>query len=376
MGEHEARGWIRCDETAKQMLSRVLGDRAFLLLPPLHRVPLRAGNVVEITGSSPTAKTQILIQAAITCILPKTWNGVHYGGLEKLVLFLDLDCRFDVLRLSDMLKHRLLEAYRIGNGAWWQLEESNVKTQDKSKIVYDEELYVSCMKRFLYLRCYDSLELLSTLKTLHYRIRPQEACGSQVGVLMIDSIGAFHWTDRLSSSLALDKNNRKSLSLTNVVETIVQEMKKLMQVHSLVVIATKATIYEEKYPTNENNGKLSSNNAMPGNASSKAQQPPFREFMPSSWQAFVTHKIFMRKSGDYQSSGQQSLSAYSLEWLQPQLSSIDRFIVDDVSKLNHFMSCKTILLRPGHFTRTEDPTRKILTRSEIDPILLPYWVLL
>ncbi|KAJ4878590.1 DNA repair protein XRCC2-like protein [Raphanus sativus] len=333
MREHEAaRDWIRSDETAKQMLSRVLGDRAFLLLPPLHRVPLRAGNVVEITGSSPTAKTQILIQAAIACILPKTWNGVHYGGLEKLVLFLDLDCRFDVMRLSDMLKHRLLEANRIGNGAWWQLEESSGvkncrgaqdKSKSKSKIVYDEELYVSCMKRFLYLRCYDSLELLSSLKTLHYRIRLQEACGSQVGVLMIDSIGAFHWTDRLSSSLALDKNNRKSLSLTNVVETIVQEMKKLMRVHSLVVIATKATIYEEKYPTNENNRKLSSNN-------DKAQQPPFREFMPSSWQAFVTHKIFIRKSGDHhQSSGQQSLSAYSLEWLQPQLSSIDRFIVDD-----------------------------------------------
>ncbi|CAH2043510.1 unnamed protein product [Thlaspi arvense] len=327
MGNDRTRGWIRGDETAKQMLSRVLRDRAFLLLPPLHRVPLRAGNVVEITGASPSAKTQILIQAAISCILPKTWNGIHYGGLGKLVLFLDLDCRFDVRRLSQMLKHRLLEANRLGNGAWWQLEESNVKTctsvQDKSSIVYDEELYVSCMKRFLCLRCYDSLELLSSLKTLHYRIRQQEACGSQVGVLMIDSIGAFHWTDRLSSSLALEKSNRKSLSLTNVVETVVQEMKKLLQVHSLVVIATKATIYEER--------NFSSKDDLSGNASSKAQQPPLREFMPSSWQAFVTHKIIIRKSGDHQSvqTGQQSLSAYSLEWLQPQLSSIDRFIVDD-----------------------------------------------
>ncbi|KAL1215415.1 putative DNA repair protein XRCC2 [Cardamine amara subsp. amara] len=332
MGEDEARGWIRSDETAKQMLCRVLKDRAFLLLPPLHRVPLRAGNVVEITGASPSAKTQILIQAAISCILPKTWNGIHYGGLGKLVLFLDLDCRFDVLRLSQMLKHRLLQANRLGNGAWWQLEESNVNNcrfeQDKSKTVFDEELYVSCMTRFLYVRCYDSLELLSTLKTLHYRIRQQEACGSQVGVLMIDSIGAFHWTDRLSSSLALEKHNRKSLSLTNVVETIVQELKKLLQVHSLVVLATKATIYEEKYSTNENNRKFSSNDELSGNASSKAQQPPIREFMPSSWQAFVTHKIIIRKSANYQST-QQSLSAYSLEWLQPQLSSIDRFIVDD-----------------------------------------------
>ncbi|VVB18011.1 unnamed protein product, partial [Arabis nemorensis] len=233
----------------------------------------------------------------------------------------------------------------LGNGAWWQIEESNVKNcrssvQDKSNIVYDEELYVSCMKRFLYLRCYDSLELLSSLKvlfvftvTLHSRIRQQEVCGSQVGVLMIDSIGAFHWTDRLSSSLALEKNNRKSLSLTNVVETIVQEAKKLLQVHSLVVIATKATIYEEKYPANENNRNFSSNDDLSGkNASSKAQQPPNREFMPSSWQAFVTHKIIIRKSADDQSlqTEQQSLSAYSLEWLQPHLSSIDRFTVDHV----------------------------------------------
>ncbi|CAN8251644.1 unnamed protein product [Cochlearia groenlandica] len=335
--DDEPRRWIRDDETAKRMLSRVLRDRAFLLLPPLHRVPLRAGNIVEITGASPSAKTQILIQSAISCILPKTWNGVHYGGLGKLVMFLDLDCRFDVIRLSDMLKHRLLQANRLGNGTWWQLEESNVKTcrseNEESNIGYDEELYVLCMKRFMYLRCYDSLELLATLKTLHYRIQQQEACGSQVGVLMIDSIGAFHWTDRLSSSLALEENNRKSLSLTNVVETIVQEMKKLLQVHSMVVIATKATIYEEKHITNENSRKLSLDDDLSGNASCKTQPPPpFREFMPSSWQAFVTHKITIRKSGDHQPL-QTGKESFSLEWSQPQLSSIDRFIVDHVQKV-------------------------------------------
>ncbi|XP_019095747.1 PREDICTED: DNA repair protein XRCC2 homolog [Camelina sativa] len=155
----------------------------------------------------------------------------------------------------------------------------------------------------------------------------------RIGLTILQSFHqhwCFHWTDRLSSLLALETQNRKSLSLTNVVETIVQEMKKLLQVHSLVVIATKATIYEEKYPTNENNRKFSSNDEFSGNAASKAQQPPFREFMPSSWQAFVTHKLIIRKSADHQSlqTGQESLSAYSLEWLQPQLSSIDKFIVD------------------------------------------------
>lgn len=102
--------WINGDESAKEMLSRVLTERPFLLIPPLHRVPLRVGNVVEIVGPSPSAKTQILMQAAITSILPKEWKGVHYGGLERKVLYFDLDCRFDVERLAQLLRHHILSA--------------------------------------------------------------------------------------------------------------------------------------------------------------------------------------------------------------------------------------------------------------------------
>ncbi|KAK7854452.1 dna repair protein xrcc2 like protein [Quercus suber] len=79
----EAKGWISGDESAKEMLGRVLSrTRPFLLLPPLHRVPLRPRNVLEIVGPSPSAKTHLLIQAALTCVLPIDWNGVHYGGFD------------------------------------------------------------------------------------------------------------------------------------------------------------------------------------------------------------------------------------------------------------------------------------------------------
>lgn len=50
------------------------------------------------------------IQTAISCILPKKWNEVEYGGLDHLVVFVDLDCRFDIMRLSEMLNHRIMEA--------------------------------------------------------------------------------------------------------------------------------------------------------------------------------------------------------------------------------------------------------------------------
>lgn len=57
------REWLKPDETAKELLVRVLTERPLLLLPPpLHRLPFRVGNVVEIVGPSPSAKTLILIQ--------------------------------------------------------------------------------------------------------------------------------------------------------------------------------------------------------------------------------------------------------------------------------------------------------------------------
>lgn len=56
------RQWIDGDETAAEMLTRVLKERTSLLVPPLHRVPLHVGNVVELVGPSGSAKTQILIQ--------------------------------------------------------------------------------------------------------------------------------------------------------------------------------------------------------------------------------------------------------------------------------------------------------------------------
>jgi DNA-repair protein XRCC2 len=110
-GQEQLQNWIKGDESGGDMLKRVWRVRPFLLPPPLHRVPLRVGNVLELVGPSPSAKTQILIQTAITCILPKHWNGIHYGGFDHLVLFIDLDSRFDINRFSQLLIYRIIEPY-------------------------------------------------------------------------------------------------------------------------------------------------------------------------------------------------------------------------------------------------------------------------
>ncbi|KAK6923678.1 hypothetical protein RJ641_009878 [Dillenia turbinata] len=168
----EVKEWIKGDESAREMLGRQQQKQIpSFVLPPFHRIPLRLGNVVEILGPSPSAKSQLLLHAAVNCILPKEWNGAYYGGLEQLVMFLDLDGGFDILRLSQLLKLRIAEASGSSNEDNQHSIANNVLSyhiKKESSIAFDEELLASCMRRFLYIRCYDTLEFLATLKVREF----------------------------------------------------------------------------------------------------------------------------------------------------------------------------------------------------------------
>ncbi|XP_071906515.1 DNA repair protein XRCC2 homolog isoform X3 [Coffea arabica] len=259
--ESAVKDWIKADETAKEMLTRLFTERPFLPLPPpLHKLPLRPGNVVEVAGPPSSGKTHILMQAAISCILPKQWKGVQFGGMERLAVFVDLDCRFDVLRFSRLLKHKLIQA-----------NSNDMKSQTQ----YDKELFAECMRRFLYIRCYNSLEFLATLKTMNKQLQKQKDIqGVGVHLLVLDSIGAFYWMDRALPSLLVGGSNRKSLSLQIVMENVVQDLQKLLLVHPLLVLATKNSISGDKSTADE----LMRN-------TSSGPRPKHREYMPSVWQS-------------------------------------------------------------------------------------------
>ncbi|KAF7135260.1 hypothetical protein RHSIM_Rhsim08G0000700 [Rhododendron simsii] len=314
------------------MLSRRITrrERPLLLPPPLDRVPLRLGNVVEIVGPSPSSKTHLLIQAAVNCILPKEWKGVNYGGLGNLVMFFDLDCRFEILRLSQALKHRIMEANGSrANPNWEQggADAFNCNQKKGPDIECDRELFSTCMRRFMYVRCYDSLEFLTALKTLHYQLQKErETHGVDVHYfLMIDSIGAFYWIDRASTSVALKGNNRKCHSLQSVSESIIQEIRKLLLVHPMLVLATKAANLGE---LKRNSQKWYSEKASDFiTLGSGPQKLPYREYMPSIWQSFVTHRVLVRASGE--DSKHHNSPIYLSQWLLPSLSLSDKFIVTD-----------------------------------------------
>ncbi|KAH0732863.1 hypothetical protein KY289_004051 [Solanum tuberosum] len=166
---------------------------------------------------------------------------------------------------------------------------------------YDKELFSVSMRRFLYIRCYDSFEFLATLKTLHFQLQKEkEAHGSGVYLLMIDSIGAFYWMDRASPSIPPGSNNRRSLSLQSVSDIAVQEIQKILVVHPMLVLTTKAASLQDKFTSREvirSTGQLSiESNLDSRTIRSSTNAQLYREYMPSVWQSFVSHRILVRPS--------------------------------------------------------------------------------
>ncbi|THU56373.1 hypothetical protein C4D60_Mb11t16590 [Musa balbisiana] len=343
----DPRAWIHGDESAKAMLARVLTECSFLLLPPLHRLPLRVGNVIEIAGPSPSAKSQVLLQAAVHCILPREWRGLRFGGLERMVIYFDLDCRFDVLRLSQILKHRIKEVLGSTNNFGHGVQEGSQEYDDKVASVYsfDDELLLACMRRFLYIRCYDSYEFIAALKasslhvsvakTMHSRAQTEsEALGVGIQFLMIDSIGAFYWIDRASQPSPYGNCTRKIMSFQNVVESIVEEMRKFLEVQPLLVLAAKSCIFfagssttdVQRTPTT-----WSSEDRNQWRTSNKEiEKFLYREYMPSAWQAFVTHRIHLQVSDKCTYDREYgTMPIYVSEWVQPPLNVKDQFAVGD-----------------------------------------------
>ncbi|KAL5715308.1 hypothetical protein ACHQM5_017144 [Ranunculus cassubicifolius] len=337
-GEAIIRSWIESDENAFQMLGRVLTRRPTLLLPPpLHRVPLRLGNVLEITGPSPSAKTLILTQAAISCILPKEWkNGIHYGGLERLAVYLDLDCRFDILRLHQSLKHRIAQTTNGSSEKVFENPNGDFCTKNSmvgSETSYDEELFLECMRRFMYVRCYSSVEFLATLKTLHNQLQNEsKKHGVDAHFLMIDSIGSFYWIDRASTPMPVGIDKRKNMSVHTVVENVVEEIRKLQQVQPMLVLATKATILGDASSDFKRNLKKSFWRDATELASSRGseKQHSYREYMPSIWQLFITHRIVVHVLDEEEHLSGQNQTTFASEWLVPSLGQqLDKFQVND-----------------------------------------------
>lgn len=187
------------------------------LTPEAHG--LKPGDVIEFTGAEGTGKSEILLNIAVQCSLPKTWQGRKLGGREGEVLYISTDYKFDVFRLMTILEGRVLnEALHTE-----AIDETTPQGVPHSKSEY-KELISSSLARVHVAYCCSSSELAVSLQSLKTFLHNHP----KVCVLMLDNVAAYYWTDR-GKTAVVEGNEHQWITSLN----------ELKQEYHLIVFAAK-----------------------------------------------------------------------------------------------------------------------------------------
>lgn len=220
---------LQPDESAAAYLARTYTKPVHTGVHLIDKhIPFRAGQILEVAGPSGSGKTQLLLSAAATSILPVQYQGIHCGGHGDYILYLDLDGKFDVFRLLQILEARCLAAL------------TSARTAPSEHPTLAEAIITNAMSRFHLVQCYNSFELLTTLKSLEYSwpVLNSHPTKPVISALFIDNTAAYYHIDRAIRG-ASGAGKGGPLNAMKVQTAIAHSIRKLMEIQRIPVIASK-----------------------------------------------------------------------------------------------------------------------------------------
>ena len=301
------------------MLSRTLTD------PVLSGIPfvdahgaMRAGQLVEVCGVGGSGKTEILMQAAVNCALPRERDGVRFGGCESSVLLLDLDGKFDTLRLLKILTARVEAALAREtrdartNAPMPGLEgvlrkgPDGDKEADDALVRLSDSVYRESVGRFQMVRCHNSLDFLKALAVVDKIFERREALAATRAaaetetdaetvtkkraaapprrLLLVDNVAAFYWLDRASR-----RDHDAPLSLHNVHHVSARALMEISRRCRAPVVATKAVAATKATSASDRFAEKPE----PSDASTARETTAHKDFLPPKWTSAVTQRLVL-----------------------------------------------------------------------------------
>ena len=169
--------------------------------------------MIEINEKNTDVKTLLLTQWIMECILPSMWKGLKIGGLDVGVVFLSTDHHFSPLHLYALLEKRVKRTLRQSQ----HLFETTLIAGSKTSII--KEITKESLKRLTIYESFNKAELLFNFCSAKTYILSHP----QYSVVMIDSLSAFYWEDKLSSTSSFQSLNKYVQSLlTSLIERLRQ----------------------------------------------------------------------------------------------------------------------------------------------------------
>jgi DNA-repair protein XRCC2 len=156
---------------------------------------LTRGDVVQVQGPPSSGKTHLVYLFLIICITPREHQSVAVGGWDKAAIVFDMDGSFNIIRFNRLLLGRLKRLFSFDMHVTQTVAQSSL-----------EKLHI--------FRPMSSTQLAMTLTQLG-RYHTAHLPGSEIGLVAVDSINAYHWPDRLvAEHIQTSSEHRKASSLT------------------------------------------------------------------------------------------------------------------------------------------------------------------
>jgi hypothetical protein len=309
----------RVSRAAASLLSRTLTDPVLTGIPFVDaHGAMRAGQLVEVCGVGGSGKTEILMQAAVNCALPRERDGVRFGGCESSVLLLDLDGKFDTLRLLKILTARVEAALAREtrdartNAPMPGLEgvlrkgPDGDKEADDALVRLSDSVYRESVGRFQMVRCHNSLDFLKALAVVDKIFERREALAATRAaaetetdaetvtkkraaapprrLLLVDNVAAFYWLDRASR-----RDHDAPLSLHNVHHVSARALMEISRRCRAPVVATKAVAATKATSASDRFAEKPE----PSDASTARETTAHKDFLPPKWTSAVTQRLVL-----------------------------------------------------------------------------------
>ena len=155
------------------------------------------GDVVEFCGPEGTAKSELLLNIAALCILPKSWHGITLPGRNVDTLFISTDYKLNLRRLVTIMEG-IVQSHGVQSTA-----QMNCR-----------ELIASSLSHLHVVNCDSMDELILTLYSLRTFLKNHP----EVCALFIDTIGTFWWMDKAERFSGDTLQHRWTAALVDLIK--------------------------------------------------------------------------------------------------------------------------------------------------------------
>lgn len=182
---------------------------------------MKAGDTVEVWGEEGSGKSELLLNIAVQCAIPKNWKGILLGGCGLQCLLISTDYKVDLLRLEGVAEGQLRQ----------RIEQAGIgsASHDQDGI---KQLLTESLTRIHIFYTDSSDQLTAILHSLRQFIHIH----SEVSIILLDNAGAYYWIDRAEAAY---RRNSPGSNWMKVLKELIADL-------HLILFAARPVLFSKR----------------------------------------------------------------------------------------------------------------------------------